>query len=651
MRHIRQVDFFDDLSGLSIQKKNIEDGFINPLIYPNLYPSIAKGMLFYGPPGTGKTLIAKAAVNELQTKSDKIRVLFYNPTGASLKGKYVGETEKNIIKYFKCANEDAENLENQYPDVKYISIIFLDEVESIAGNRSCDQSGIMTNSVNTLLQMIDGIDSPPKVSVIAATNYPWKLDSAILRRFTKRIFLDLPDAETIIGIILSEIDKHFKLDKSKFINNKTTAISATAITKSSNKVRKQRGVYSDFCLKIEKPEKTHIYDSDLYKNWMKNFKIDEIKAFAMELYRNKYSASDVSNLCKEAFIGVANRAISNNVFYLVNDVPNIDQLYVSSLCFDDDREPKFILDAPVTAYIAVNEGNTSTKFINSIYAPKMYDISNNKKLGMFIVEDSNNILQIATKFILKFEYETIESTEILIVAKIDKKYVEKKSVVQQSWWLSRQITNVFDYFTSVDTDIMTNIDNVSYVIVKSNSDVKSKTNGWNNGLKIYNDKPNTLKRIVIDTMLKSLSGEPIKLYKEQTEAISSFTSTKNILNYLLNSTKKNVPGDLVTPAEDKADPGTGSVFLPISIVRSYSTPTSVEFSSIDMKTAITNDGQNKWKQFNRIESENKKNVVSFDIRSTDFYESMKTIKSSIDKPLYESLLKYNKDINTAPTGC
>ena len=72
---------------------------------------MSKGILFWGPPGTGKTMIAKALVNELEKRSNEesqnIKILFYGPTGAELKGKYVGETEKNITKYFKCASQQA----------------------------------------------------------------------------------------------------------------------------------------------------------------------------------------------------------------------------------------------------------------------------------------------------------------------------------------------------------------------------------------------------------------------------------------------------------------------------------------------------------------------------------------------------------------
>jgi hypothetical protein len=71
--------------------------FIDPLLYPNLYGKISKGLLLYGPPGVGKTFVVKAAINELQ-KAGEITVLFYAPITGQLKGKFFGETERNIKK-------------------------------------------------------------------------------------------------------------------------------------------------------------------------------------------------------------------------------------------------------------------------------------------------------------------------------------------------------------------------------------------------------------------------------------------------------------------------------------------------------------------------------------------------------------------------
>jgi len=204
--------FFDDLAGLKKEKQMIKDALIYPLIYPNLYPSVGKGFLLYGPPGTGKTLIAKAAVNQLQIEDDSVSVLFFAPTGAQLKGKYVGETEKKITHWFNCASKGACDCQKETGKTT-IAVLFIDEIDSIAKNRAGDESGIGSNSVNTLLQMMDGIDSKDNVAVIGATNYPWKIDAAVLRRFDTQILLPLPGGAAVETAMMLEFNKFIKMKK------------------------------------------------------------------------------------------------------------------------------------------------------------------------------------------------------------------------------------------------------------------------------------------------------------------------------------------------------------------------------------------------------------------------------------------------------
>ena len=159
---------YADIVGMHDQKRMADTSFIKPLLYPNLFPALGKGVLFFGPPGTGKTYFVKGMINALQAADEKVGVLFYAPTGAELKGKYVGETEKNIVKYFTCAARAAcVAMENSLKEAKgdmtkakkFISVLFIDEFDSVGGDRSTDESGLMSNSVNTLLQMMDGVQS------------------------------------------------------------------------------------------------------------------------------------------------------------------------------------------------------------------------------------------------------------------------------------------------------------------------------------------------------------------------------------------------------------------------------------------------------------------------------------------------------------
>lgn len=172
---------FDDLAGQEQVKDDIRKSYIYPFQYPNLFKTQSKGILLYGPPGTGKTAITRAATAELPEAA------FYAPSPGQLKGKYEGETEKNISKVFECASQTIQDPSTPYK----FAIIFFDEFDSIAGSRG-DDAG-MRRSVNALLQAMDGIKSRKGVSVIAATNNPWDIDSAILRRFKSRVFVDLPD--------------------------------------------------------------------------------------------------------------------------------------------------------------------------------------------------------------------------------------------------------------------------------------------------------------------------------------------------------------------------------------------------------------------------------------------------------------------------
>jgi SpoVK/Ycf46/Vps4 family AAA+-type ATPase len=188
---------FNDIAGQQETKQRLSVSYILPFDFPHLFKSLGKGTLLYGVPGTGKSLLAKATVNEIEDAA------FFNVSPADIKGKYEGETEKNIQKWFKCAQEYVENESNK----ARLAIIFFDEFDAIASMRGEDES--MKRTVNMLLQMMDGIDSSPYVSVLAATNYPSSIDDAILRRFTNRIFIDIPDEQAREYIIRETLADYY----------------------------------------------------------------------------------------------------------------------------------------------------------------------------------------------------------------------------------------------------------------------------------------------------------------------------------------------------------------------------------------------------------------------------------------------------------
>jgi SpoVK/Ycf46/Vps4 family AAA+-type ATPase len=156
---------------------------------------------------THNTLLAKATVAELRGLT-----AFYDPTPGEIKGSKHGRTEKNINLIFDCAckiiGQPSPYVDENGNQLKYeSSIIFIDEFEGLGGLKKGDP--MMTLSVNTLLQKMDGMSSCPGVSVIAATNFPWNLEDAILRRFTNRVLIDLPDQTAREFLLLEPLYKYF----------------------------------------------------------------------------------------------------------------------------------------------------------------------------------------------------------------------------------------------------------------------------------------------------------------------------------------------------------------------------------------------------------------------------------------------------------
>jgi SpoVK/Ycf46/Vps4 family AAA+-type ATPase len=199
---------FDNIAGQADVKDDILRNYIYPYRYPELFPLKTKGILFYGPGGVGKTLLAKAATAEIQGAA------FFSPTPGDLRGKYEGDTEKGIARAFECAAEIIGKPIPHRPGEVYTSaILFIDEFDSLASARGDDPG--MRRSVNSLLQAMDGMKSSPNVSVIAATNLPWDLDSTIIRRFTAKIFVDLPDDDAREWIIRDSILRVYNSPRDK----------------------------------------------------------------------------------------------------------------------------------------------------------------------------------------------------------------------------------------------------------------------------------------------------------------------------------------------------------------------------------------------------------------------------------------------------
>jgi len=169
---------WSDVAGLEEAKALLHEAVILPQRLPHLYGGKRKpfkGILMYGPPGTGKSFLAKALANEAKSN-------FFAITAGDLVSKWMGESEKHVKQLFTAARENKP------------SIIFIDEVDSIASARGEGKHEASTRLLTELLTQMDGFgDSSDGVVVLAATNCPWDIDTAMKRRLEKRILIPLPD--------------------------------------------------------------------------------------------------------------------------------------------------------------------------------------------------------------------------------------------------------------------------------------------------------------------------------------------------------------------------------------------------------------------------------------------------------------------------
>ncbi|KAF2874518.1 cell division protease ftsH [Massariosphaeria phaeospora] len=184
---------FDDVQGCDEAKEELADvvDFLkNPERYNKLGGRLPKGVLLVGPPGTGKTLLARAVAGEAG-------VPFFYMSGSEFDEMYVGVGAKRVRELFAVARSKSP------------AIVFIDELDAIGGKRKSRDAAYHRQTLNQLLNDLDGFDQSTGVIFIAATNHPELLDSALLRpgRFDRHVQVELPDVKGRLAILMHHTKK------------------------------------------------------------------------------------------------------------------------------------------------------------------------------------------------------------------------------------------------------------------------------------------------------------------------------------------------------------------------------------------------------------------------------------------------------------
>jgi transitional endoplasmic reticulum ATPase len=186
--HRRAEITYDDVGGLGTTIDQVREMIELPLKHPELFQRLGidppKGVLLHGPPGTGKTLLARAVANEADAQ-------FFHIAGPEIVGRFYGESEQRLREVFQQAQQQAP------------SIIFIDEIDSIAPKREEATGEVERRLVAQLLTVMDGMEPRQNVVVIGATNRPNALDEALRRpgRFDREIVIGVPDSPGRLEIL------------------------------------------------------------------------------------------------------------------------------------------------------------------------------------------------------------------------------------------------------------------------------------------------------------------------------------------------------------------------------------------------------------------------------------------------------------------
>ena len=272
---------FKDIVGLDTAKNIIEEALLWPMKYPHFFTGLLepwKGILLFGPPGTGKTLLAKAVASEMRTT-------FFNISAATIVSKWRGESEKLIKVLFDLASHYQP------------STIFLDEIDSIMSTRGegGDEHEGSRRMKTELLIQLDGLTKNEGVFLLAASNIPWDLDPALLRRLEKRVMVSLPDKkgrESLLKIFIPQnMNKGIDYAKNAEVLEGYSGSDIKLLCKEALMTRTRKAInviendnkgkiYNinefpvtkiDFEESLEKVKPAFTYKTEKYEKWMKDY--------------------------------------------------------------------------------------------------------------------------------------------------------------------------------------------------------------------------------------------------------------------------------------------------------------------------------------------------------------------------------------------
>ena len=271
---------WSDVGGSKEIQQELKEAIEWPLKHPDAFKRIGvkspKGILLYGPPGTGKTLLAKAVASESESNFILVR-------GPELLNKFLGESEKGVRKIFEKARQASP------------SIIFFDEIDSITPRRGLSHDSQVTERVvNTLLSEMDGLEELNDIVIIAATNRPDMIDSALLRpgRFDRLLFVGTPSKEERLEILKIHtknmpLAKDVNLNKIVEVTENYTGADLEAVAREAGLLALRKDIKS-------KEVKVKFFDEALKK----------VKPSVTQELIDKYKAVE-ENYLKQAKAGIA----------------------------------------------------------------------------------------------------------------------------------------------------------------------------------------------------------------------------------------------------------------------------------------------------------------------------------------------------------